>query len=66
MNFPELADPDFMRPYDLTMTYQRSSDFWAPYLPSLAAWRQVSSRAAVAAANGDGTRSDVSVRLAGP
>ncbi len=23
-----------------TMTYQRSSDMWAPYLPSLAAWRQ--------------------------
>ena len=36
----ELTDPDFMRPCDLTMTYQRSSDIWAPYLPSLAAWRQ--------------------------
>jgi Glycosyltransferase family 10 (fucosyltransferase) C-term/Fucosyltransferase, N-terminal len=27
-----LADPDFMRGFDLTMTYQRSSDLWSPYL----------------------------------
>jgi alpha-1,3-fucosyltransferase 10 len=40
LKFPELTDPEFMRPYDFTMTYQRSSDFWAPYLPPLAAWRQ--------------------------
>jgi hypothetical protein len=39
VNFPELIDPDFMRPYDLTMTYQRSSDIWAPYIPSIAGWR---------------------------
>jgi hypothetical protein len=39
VNFPELSDPNFMRPYDLTMTYQRSSDIWAPYIPSIAAWR---------------------------
>lgn len=35
VNVPQLLDPDFLRPYDLTMTYQRVSGIWAPYLPSL-------------------------------
>jgi len=33
VNYPQLADPAFMRRFDLTMTYKRSSDIWCPYLP---------------------------------
>jgi hypothetical protein len=32
VNVPTLADPDFMRRFDVTMTYQRSSEIWCPYL----------------------------------
>ncbi|HET9339833.1 MAG TPA: glycosyltransferase family 10 [Casimicrobiaceae bacterium] len=34
-NYPELGDPAFMAPFDLTMTYRRDADVWVPYLPSL-------------------------------
>jgi alpha-1,3-fucosyltransferase 10 len=27
-----LADPEAMRPFDLTMTYRRTSDVWTPYV----------------------------------
>jgi hypothetical protein len=40
VNYPELADPGVMGAYDLTMTYARASDVWAPYLPPLEAWRR--------------------------
>jgi len=32
VNYPRLADPAFMRRFDLTMTYRRDSDVWTPYL----------------------------------
>jgi len=33
VNYPLLADQAFMRRFDLTMTYKRSSDIWCPYVP---------------------------------
>lgn len=30
---PRLADPAFMAPFDLEMSYRRDADVWAPYLP---------------------------------
>jgi len=32
VNYPQLRDPAFMRRFDLTMTYRRDADVWAPYL----------------------------------
>ena len=40
INYPELADPSFLQAYDLLMTYERSADIWAPYLPPLASWER--------------------------
>lgn len=40
VNYPRLADPAFMRRFDLTMTYKRSSDIWCPYLPPAAEFAQ--------------------------
>lgn len=40
VNYPRLADPAFMRQFDLTMTYKRSSDIWCPYLPGAAEFAQ--------------------------
>jgi hypothetical protein len=34
VTFPGLADPSQTAPFDITMTYQRSSDIWCPYLHS--------------------------------
>jgi Glycosyltransferase family 10 (fucosyltransferase) C-term/Fucosyltransferase, N-terminal/Glycosyl transferase family 2 len=34
VNYPKLADPAFMRNFDLTMTYRTSADIWSDYLPS--------------------------------
>jgi hypothetical protein len=33
VNYPALADPGFMRKFDLVMSYRRSADIWCPYLP---------------------------------
>ena len=33
VNYPRQADPAFMAPFDLTMTYRRDSDVWIPYVP---------------------------------
>jgi len=33
-NYPQLADPEFMRNFELTMTYRRDADVWVPYLDS--------------------------------
>ena len=33
-NYPAMRDPDFMRHFDLTMTYRLDSDIVAPYLDS--------------------------------
>jgi len=35
----DLADPDFMRAFDLTMTYRRDSDIWTPYFSARRARR---------------------------
>jgi alpha-1,3-fucosyltransferase 10 len=32
-NYPELARPEFLRFFDLRMTYEQSADVWDPYLP---------------------------------
>jgi Glycosyltransferase family 10 (fucosyltransferase) C-term/Fucosyltransferase, N-terminal len=37
-HYPQLDDPSFIETFDLTMTYRRGSDIWAPYLPTLASW----------------------------
>jgi Glycosyltransferase family 10 (fucosyltransferase) C-term/Fucosyltransferase, N-terminal len=34
VNYPKLADPAFMRNFDLTMTYRTSADIWCHYVPS--------------------------------
>jgi len=34
VNYPVLADPRFMRNFELTMTYRRDADVWVPYLAS--------------------------------
>jgi hypothetical protein len=31
VNYPQLASTEFMRQFDLTMTYRRDSDVWNPY-----------------------------------
>jgi len=31
VHYPVLADPDFMRRFDVTMTYRRDSTVWCPY-----------------------------------
>jgi hypothetical protein len=36
MTIPQLRNPRFMRHFDLTMTYKRSSDLWCNYLPAVA------------------------------
>lgn len=33
MHYPQLRDPDFMRPFDLTMTYRRDADIRTGYVP---------------------------------
>ena len=33
VNYPQLRDPDFMRAFDLTMTYRRDADVRAGYVP---------------------------------
>jgi hypothetical protein len=34
VSYPALADPSFMRNFDIRMTYEQSADIWCPYLPS--------------------------------
>lgn len=36
VNYPAIANPFFMRQFDIRMTYERSADIWTPYFPSLA------------------------------
>jgi len=47
---PDLADPAFMRAFDLTMTFQRGSDAWSPYF-SLARADELSAPASVKSAS---------------
>jgi hypothetical protein len=37
-SYPLLADPAFMKHFDLTMTHERQADVWAPYVPRAQAW----------------------------
>jgi hypothetical protein len=38
VNYPVLADPAFMRHFDIVMTYETGSDVWSPYLPGAGWW----------------------------
>jgi hypothetical protein len=38
-NYPRIADPEFRRIFDLTMTYERRADVWTPYLPHRTEWQ---------------------------
>ena len=44
VNFPQFLEPAFMKPFDLTMTYEVGSDVWVPYLPPAASWRDAQAR----------------------
>lgn len=37
VNYPELADPGFMRNFEITMTYRRGATVWFPYFDSATA-----------------------------
>lgn len=39
-NHPAIADPAFMRHFDLTMTHETGADVWMPYLPNSRWWRE--------------------------
>ena len=40
-NYKPFADPDYMRHFDFTMTHERRSDVWMPYLPRACWWDEV-------------------------
>ncbi len=40
-NYGRLADPEFMRHFDLRMTYEQDADIWAPYLPRRSIWLSI-------------------------
>lgn len=40
-HYPQLDDPSFAGQFDLMMTYRRTSEIWAPYLPKLDDWAEV-------------------------
>ncbi|CCV05044.1 putative Alpha3-fucosyltransferase [Mesorhizobium metallidurans STM 2683] len=40
-NYKRIADPKIMRHFDFTMTHERGSDIWAPYLPRASWWEEV-------------------------
>lgn len=39
VNYPRMADPNFLRHFDLLVTYERSADIWSSYLPGMAQWQ---------------------------
>ena len=39
VNYPSMADPRFMKHFDITMTYESGSDIWVPYLPDAGLWQ---------------------------
>jgi hypothetical protein len=41
VNYKELADQEFMRHFDLRMTYEQDADIWTPYLPSHSTWLSI-------------------------
>ncbi|QPC94965.1 alpha-1,3-fucosyltransferase [Mesorhizobium sp. INR15] len=44
-NYHRMADPHFMRHFDVTMTYEAGSDVWWPYLPGAVWWEKTRARA---------------------
>ncbi len=48
VNYPSMADPRFMKHFDITMTYESGSDIWIPYLPH-AGWWQAAQAGAIPA-----------------
>ena len=40
-NYPLMADPGFMKHFDVTMTHETGSHVWRPYLPSSTWWEAV-------------------------
>lgn len=43
-NYPAIADPAFLKHFDLTMTHEPAADVWAPYLPDPEWWRETLER----------------------
>ncbi|WP_145720517.1 glycosyltransferase family 10 fucosyltransferase [Mesorhizobium tianshanense] len=43
-NYRRLADPEIMKHFDITMTYESRSDVWAPYLPRIRWWEETFAR----------------------
>jgi alpha-1,3-fucosyltransferase 10 len=41
VNYLQLADQDFMRHFDLRMTYEQDADIWVPYLPRRSTWLSI-------------------------
>ena len=41
VNYKPLADQEFMRHFDLRMTYEQDADIWIPYLPTHSSWLSV-------------------------
>lgn len=41
VNYPLMADRQFMRQFDLRMTYERNADVWTPYLPLPDEWERI-------------------------
>jgi alpha-1,3-fucosyltransferase 10 len=41
VNYPRLVDADFMRRFDITITYRRDADIWTAYVPTSSQWAGV-------------------------
>ena len=41
VRFKQLADQEFMRHFDLRMTYEQDADIWTPYLPRHSTWLSI-------------------------
>jgi len=39
VNYLQLAEPRFLRHFELRMTYEQEADIWTPYLPSTERWQ---------------------------
>ena len=44
VNYPRLANPVYLRQFDLIMTYEQHADVWTPYLPRLHDWSSMLAR----------------------
>ena len=41
VHYKQLVDQDFMRHFDLRMTYEQDADIWTPYLPRHSTWLSI-------------------------